>query len=310
MISEQVSTSYNTFTPLLLEVFGSQYLNFGYWNRKGLSIEKAQSNLVKAFGEFCGLRKGLEVVDVGCGTGEQDIDFVDQFHCKRIIGMNNSKVQVEIALGKVKSSARYRSKIDFLCENAENLIQYPKEFCDRVVALESSQHFDKHPFLAGAFHVLKPNGYLCIAEVIRKGPRLLYEAKLSDIEKELPIQNSLRSLYKSELKRIRDFIFESFKEKSVKAIAHQNYSISYKEYLTRLNEAGFSIEEIQDITRYVMGIYPAVRKRVVEMLSQRHPYSHVLLYLFVALYLLHCAFARKSTGFYFIRAKKLDGKKL
>src|SRR2546425_317966 len=86
--------------PFLLELNDSQFLNLGYWNRKGISIAQAQLKLVDIFGEFSELVEGVEVVDVGCGTGEQDLYFLDHFNCKRIIGINISEVQIRLALEK------------------------------------------------------------------------------------------------------------------------------------------------------------------------------------------------------------------
>ena len=65
-----VGEVFNDVTSLLTGLYGSEYLNFGHWDRPGLSVPAAQENLIARFGEFSRLAPGLEIIDVGCGTGD------------------------------------------------------------------------------------------------------------------------------------------------------------------------------------------------------------------------------------------------
>src|SRR5262245_33750400 len=162
-----VSSSYDQLTPLLLELCKSPYLNIGYWEKGNTSFNKAQQKLVSVFGSFSRLGKGIEVLDVGFGTGEQDLFYLNKFKCKKIIGINISAVQVEMALKKIKRDPKFSNAIHFEWGDAMKLAERPFQSCDRVLALESAQMFDdKRAFFKGAHHVLRGGGYLCIAEPI------------------------------------------------------------------------------------------------------------------------------------------------
>src|SRR5262245_25131901 len=202
---------FDVFTPLVLRIFDSEYLNFGYWTKKGLSFKQAQSQLVDLFGQFSKLKENSEVIDVGFGTGEQDLYFVDHFHCKKIVGLNVSKYQVGVALNKIKDNPKYSEAIEFLWEDGMNLIKRQEKSFNRVLALESGQQFeDKQKFFVGAYHVLRTGGYLCILEAIPKNKSAYTFRKdySKEIEKELGKASKKAKGYKSIIKERMEFIFD------------------------------------------------------------------------------------------------------
>jgi len=75
---------------------GAPHLHDGYYANGATSKEMAQAHLVDVLASAAAVRKGMEVLDVGCGMGATSVELAKRWHC-RTHGVTLSPVQVEIA---------------------------------------------------------------------------------------------------------------------------------------------------------------------------------------------------------------------
>jgi cyclopropane fatty-acyl-phospholipid synthase-like methyltransferase len=315
----EISQTFDTLTPLLLELFDSPYLNFGYWNQKDISFSQAQLALVDLFGRFSQLKKGVEVIDVGFGTGEQDLYYLDKFKCRHITGLNISNIQIEMASNKIKNKKKYSSTINFQWGDAMNLMSRPAESCDRLLALECGQLFeDKEAFINGAHHILRPKGYLCVAEPIINNKSAFDEESLPDIRSEInipilraPSPSTGEGWGEDDSVNLKKVLNEKvkfiLKNEENLTHSHKNYNPFYDRYLKLLEDNGFTIEGTKDISKPVLKFYPVIKKVILNHLKTnpiQHPHNSILLTLLAIFFIRYHTFKNKSAGYYLIRARK------
>lgn len=133
---------------------GGSMLNFGYWSEKINDPISAQKNLCDYFGKIAELKNAATVMDLGSGLSAPAIFWRDQYKDLHFFCVNINYGQLRFA-GQEKN-------IQFINSTATNL-PFSNNSLDRVVALESSQHFrpfDK--FLSEARQVLKKDGIFVI----------------------------------------------------------------------------------------------------------------------------------------------------
>lgn len=308
-ISKLTSQAYDAGTELLLELFESPYLNLGLWDSPHLSFPQAQLKLVQRFAEFSRLGPALEILDVGCGTGEQDFYFFEKGLCRSVLGLNISQVQIGMAQKKLASLPHLAGKIKFGLEDALKIHQYPEQSFDRVLALESANFFeDKAAFFEGARWILRQNGYLSIA-----GQIPIQEGQYEDeelLESFLQETGEVFETHVQDLKSLREWLrVARVQERDLKESC-KNFYISKDGYFELLREKGFFIDETEELSSKVLGMFSCLKKRVQEV-SLKYPPGHpfqdllkrILLILFVTRY--H-AFRSGGAGYWMILAKKID----
>jgi erythromycin 3''-O-methyltransferase len=139
----------------------SLFLNLGYWDGVK-TYDQACTNLAHLVGETAKLNPQSTVLDCGFGYGDQDDYWMKTFKPKKIDAINITRKQIDIA------KARFpHEKIAFQYGSATAL-PFSENVYDRVLALESPFHFHtRTDFFAEAFRVLKQNGLLVTADVIK-----------------------------------------------------------------------------------------------------------------------------------------------
>ncbi len=101
------------------------------------------------------LRKGMTVIDVGCGIGGPMRRVVSEADV-RVVGVNRSEIQLQKAKA-LNSEAGIDHMVDYLACSFMNMDTIPDDSIDRGYAIESTCHApDKAGAFAEIYRVLKP----------------------------------------------------------------------------------------------------------------------------------------------------------
>ena len=134
---------------------GGSMLNFGYWSKENNDPITAQDNLCMFFGDFAELKSANRVLDVGSGLSAPSKLWRDNFS-------NISVYCVNINFKQLSFSGQQK-KIEFLNSTSTKL-PFANNSVDRVLALESAQHFKPlSNFFVESKRVLTKEGLLVLA---------------------------------------------------------------------------------------------------------------------------------------------------
>ena len=151
---------YNYLSGLMQISTGGNFLNFGYWNESTKNPVDAQSNLCNTVGKMAHLDDAKKILDVGSGFSEPALLWKKNYPDLDITCLNINSNQLKSANKILEKTG---SKINLLNSTATK-IPLANESCDRVIALESAQHFKPiHEFISEAKQVLKKNGFAILA---------------------------------------------------------------------------------------------------------------------------------------------------
>ncbi len=134
---------------------GGSMLNFGYWSDKIQDPISAQRNLCDFFGKLAELENAQTVVDVGSGLSAPAI-FWRNFYEKLNLNCVNINFKQLCFSGTEKN-------IEFINSTSTKL-PFADNSVDRVLALESSQHFKPlDSFISESKRIMKKSGILALA---------------------------------------------------------------------------------------------------------------------------------------------------
>jgi cyclopropane fatty-acyl-phospholipid synthase-like methyltransferase len=154
---KDVANLYNALSPVMTLATGGRMLNFGYWtDRTGTPLE-AQEALCGIVGEMAELASARTVIDVGSGLGAPALYWKSMYGQLDISCVNISFKQLleSGALSRVNATS--------------TALPFAGGSVDRVVALESAQHFKPlEHFCQEAARVLKRAGVLAVAIPVTK----------------------------------------------------------------------------------------------------------------------------------------------
>ena len=153
---------YNSLSPVMQLATGGNMLNFGYWDGAHSPVA-AQRNLCSLVGDIAELSSAKRLVDVGSGLGAPAMRW-KATHGSDILCVNINYKQLLFA---TQSAGSY-DDISFVNATCTAL-PFSDRSADRIVALESAQHFKPlERFIAESRRVLKDGGLLVMALPVMK----------------------------------------------------------------------------------------------------------------------------------------------
>lgn len=198
---------YDKLAPLMQMGSGADMLNFGLWDKGITRPHQAQERLCDLISEFSEFALATNVLDIGCGFCSPALRWKQQFNRLEIFCLNINRTQLNMPTPK---------KNLHLINSTSIVIPFSDKSFDRIVALESAQHF--YPlkrFLVEVKRMLKNDGNFVMA---------------------IPVVNNKKGLF-SKL-GILNFTWTS-----------QHYSSNLVE--DQIKDAGFEISRIEKIGQSV-----------------------------------------------------------
>ena len=158
---KDVVNLYTTLSPVMQLATGGSMLNFGYWSSNSTDPISAQNNLCMVFGELAELSSGTHAVDIGSGLSAPSMLWGDTFPNLRLDCVNINFKQLSFS-GPQKN-------LEFINSTSTNL-PYADNSVDRVLALESAQHFKPlSDFIIESKRILMKNGLFVLAVPVTLG---------------------------------------------------------------------------------------------------------------------------------------------
>jgi len=152
---------YTALSPVMQLATGGSMLNFGYWSKNSTDPISAQNNLCMVFGELAELSSGTHAVDIGSGLSAPSMLWRDTFPNLRLDCVNINFKQL--------SFSGTQKNIEFINSTSTNL-PYADNSVDRVLALESAQHFKPlTDFIIESKRILMKNGLFVLAVPVTLG---------------------------------------------------------------------------------------------------------------------------------------------
>ena len=152
---KDVINLYDSLSPVMQVATGGSMLNFGYWTDKIKEPILAQENLCDFFGKLAELDNAQTVVDVGSGLSAPAIFWRNLYEKLNLNCVNINYKQLCFS-GPEKN-------IEFINSTSTRL-PFADNSVDRVLALESSQHFKPlDSFISESKRILRKSGILALA---------------------------------------------------------------------------------------------------------------------------------------------------
>ena len=140
---------------------GGTMLNFGYWSNQHLNPISAQENLCHIFGNLSELSTAKNAIDVGSGLSAPSKLWRDSYPELKLYDVNINFKQL--------CFSKHQKNINFFNSTSTKLPFMDKSI-DRVLALESAQHFKPlDDFIIESKRVLVKSGLLVMAVPITVG---------------------------------------------------------------------------------------------------------------------------------------------
>ena len=134
---------------------GGSMLNFGLWTAKINDPVLAQQNLCSYFGHLSELENAKRAVDVGSGLSAPARYWSDRYPHLNLFCVNINYPQLHFS--------GHQQNIEFFNSSSIRL-PFSSDSVDRVIALESAQHFKPlSDFISESKRILMQNGLLTLA---------------------------------------------------------------------------------------------------------------------------------------------------
>jgi len=244
-------------TPYIGRATGSNMLNFGYWSEKTKTPLQAQNELCTRVAEFANLDSAKKVIDIGSGFSAPAIHWKSIYTFLNITCINVNLLQMKSATKLVSNTSDSKTEtlsntkeISFV-NAAATILPFVDQCVDRVVALESAQHFKSLiQFMRESKRILKHDGLFIVAiPVITTNKPLVHQF----------MKLGILSL---------TWASERYKLTNIKSM---------------IKSAGFNIVEIQHIGSHVyepLSDYYIQNRKIIKyvILKENHSYFYNILY--------------------------------
>ena len=148
---------YDTLSPMMQITTNGDMLNFGYWDKDSTTPLSAQNNLCDIVAELTEFSSAKTLVDVGSGLLGPAKKWKNDYPGLKIFSININYSQL-----KNSKNTPYDR---ILCLNSTSrLLPFANNSVDRIIALESAQHFKKlDEFINESKRILNSDGILVLA---------------------------------------------------------------------------------------------------------------------------------------------------
>lgn len=150
---------------LVLDLKHHHGLHFGYYDAAHQTYPEASQNMNRFLADRAGVRRGMRVLDAGCGIGGSSVWLAKELGVS-VVGITLSAKQC----AQAQSLALRHGVVDttsFLVRDYSRA-GFPKESFDVVWAVESVCHApQKITFIKEAYRLLRPKGTLIVADGFR-----------------------------------------------------------------------------------------------------------------------------------------------
>lgn len=215
--SHQVNAEhYDRVTAAWSHLLGEE-LHYGLFATGTEDLSVATAALTERMARSARLESGLEVLDVGCGTGAPAVAIATEFGVD-VLGISTSEVGVAAASERaarhgLADTVRFR-----IADGADNRL--PAASFDRVWVLESSHLMAaRERLVAGCAQVLRPGGRIALCDIIR--------------QREIPMLEIRSRLHEFQVLR------DAFGEARMETLD------VYQELMT---DAGLVVDDVEDLT--------------------------------------------------------------
>jgi len=247
---------------------GGDMLNFGYWDGDVRTPAAAQRNLCSLVGDIAGLESASSLIDVGSGLSAPAVKWKSDHGALVIRCVNINYRQLLSASASIDSA----DGISFV-NGTSTALPFADYSADRVIALESAQHFRPlNKFIIECRRILKPGGALVIAMPVTTRQQTSYLRELFS----LGLLSFTWSSEHYELGRVKSAIAENgFHISKVKLVGHQVYGPLTDYYVQNRHQLRQKVlEEYSSFVEYIL--YKSLLK--MKDVSERGVIDYAIIY--------------------------------
>ncbi len=247
---KDVVNLYDSLSDLMRLATGADMLNFGYWDDKTRTPLDAQKKMCTIFGKKALLSSEQKIVDVGSGISSPAIQWSLEYSPVKLLCVNINFTQLHDSIKNVNKSIKtdnINENFNFLNATATTL-PFEKESVERVLALESAQHFKPlKNFISESYRILKKNGILALAIPVMAENHYASMIKLGSLSITWPSEHYSTEFVNSNLKQ------ERFRNIELQKIGSNVYEPLAKYY----------IENREYIKNKILQYYPAYVEKIL-----------------------------------------------
>ena len=247
---KDVVNLYDSLSDLMRLVTGADMLNFGYWDDKTRTPLDAQKKMCTIFGKKALLSSEQNIVDVGSGFSSPAIQWSLEYSPVKLSCVNINFTQLHDSIKNVNKSIKtdnINENFNFLNATATTL-PFEKESVERVLALESAQHFKPlKNFISESYRILKKNGILALAIPVMAENHYASMIKLGSLSITWPSEH-----YSTE------FVISNLKQERFRNIDLQKIGSNVYEPLAK-----YYIENREYIKNKILQYYPAYVEKIL-----------------------------------------------